>query len=64
MMKLDAGSCTLITTLSGHSSCVQSLCWDSVSQTLFSGSHDNIVMVWDVGGGKGTAYELTGHTSK
>ncbi|XP_018009401.1 WD repeat and FYVE domain-containing protein 2 isoform X2 [Hyalella azteca] len=64
MLKLDAGSCTLVTTLRGHTSCVSGLAWDGAAQQLFSGSHDHSVMVWDVGGGKGAAYELQGHTGK
>uniref|UniRef100_A0A2P2I7C9 WD repeat and FYVE domain-containing protein 2-like n=1 Tax=Hirondellea gigas TaxID=1518452 RepID=A0A2P2I7C9_9CRUS len=64
MLKLESGSCTLITQLKGHTACVDCLTWDGVSQQLFSGSHDHTVMVWDVGGGKGTSYELQGHNGK
>ncbi|KAF2351144.1 WD40 repeat [Trinorchestia longiramus] len=64
MLKLDSGGCTLVTTLRGHTHCVDCLAWDGGMQQLFSGSHDYCVMVWDVGGGKGAAYELQGHTGK
>ena len=30
---------------------------------LFSGGFDQIVVVWDIGSQKGTAFELTGHRS-
>lgn len=38
---------------------VRALAWDSQRQWLFSGSHDNLIIVWDIGGKRGTAYELT-----
>ena len=28
-------------------------------QWLFSGSFDSLIIVWDIGGKKGTAYELS-----
>lgn len=31
---------------------------------MYSGSFDNSIIVWDIGGGKGTALELQGHHSK
>ena len=31
---------------------------------MYSGSFDNSVIAWDIGGGKGTALELQGHHSK
>lgn len=34
------------------------LCWDPVQQVLFSGSSDHSVIMWDIGGRKGTAIEL------
>ena len=30
-------------------------------QLLFSGSYDHNVIVWDIGGRRGTTYELQGH---
>jgi len=31
---------------------------------LYSGSFDSSVFVWDIGGRRGTVYELHGHRSK
>ena len=38
--------------------------WVEGPQLLFSGSFDNSVIVWDVGGRRGTVYELQGHNNK
>lgn len=46
----------------GHNGSIRSLAWDAERQLLFSGSFDQSVIVWDIGGGKGTAFELQGHT--
>ena len=54
----DFSSYELIRQLHGHSKCVTSMCWDSVTSRLISSSADNAVILWDIGGGKGTAYEL------
>jgi WD40 repeat protein len=43
---------------------IGSLEWDTDKQQLYSGSFDNSIIVWDIGGGKGTALELQGHHSK
>ena len=43
---------------------IGSLEWDAEKQQLYSGSFDNSIIVWDIGGGKGTALELQGHHSK
>lgn len=64
MLKLDNSGPTVITTLKGHSGSVRTLSWDSERQMLFSGSFDQIVIVWDIGGRQGTAYELQGHHNK
>ena len=37
---------------------VTDLTWDAVTQQLFSSSADNLVIMWDIGGKKGQAYEL------
>ena len=40
---------------------VQCLAWDSVRGLLHSGSFDKSIVVWDIGGQKGSAFELQGH---
>ncbi|VVC88952.1 unnamed protein product [Leptidea sinapis] len=45
LLKLDNNGAALVTTLKGHT----------------GGSFDQIIIVWDIGGQKGTAYELQGH---
>lgn len=40
---------------------VRSLAWDIHRSWLFSGSFDQSAIVWDIGGRKGTAFELQGH---
>lgn len=61
MLKLDTSGVNFITTLKAHSGSIRSLAWDSEKQLLFSGSFDQNIVVWDIGGGQGTAYELRGH---
>jgi len=53
-----------ITVFKGHSASVRSLSWDAPNKFLFSGSEDKGIIVWDIGGQKGTAYELQGHKDK
>uniref|UniRef100_A0A8C2HSR3 WD repeat and FYVE domain containing 2 n=1 Tax=Cyprinus carpio TaxID=7962 RepID=A0A8C2HSR3_CYPCA len=43
---------------------VTALCWDPVQRVLFSGSSDHSIIMWDIGGRKGTAFELQGHNDK
>ncbi|XP_038658515.1 WD repeat and FYVE domain-containing protein 2 isoform X2 [Scyliorhinus canicula] len=43
---------------------ITALCWDPVQRTLFSGSSDHSIIMWDIGGRKGTAIELQGHNDK
>ncbi|MPC73414.1 WD repeat and FYVE domain-containing protein 2 [Portunus trituberculatus] len=64
MLKLEETGPQVITVLKGHNGSIRSLAWDAERQLLFSGSFDQSVIVWDIGGGKGTAFELQGHTSK
>ncbi|XP_064104022.1 WD repeat and FYVE domain-containing protein 2-like isoform X2 [Macrobrachium nipponense] len=64
MLKLEENGPQVITTLKGHNGSIRSLAWDIDRQLLFSGSFDQSVIVWDIGGGKGTAFELQGHTNK
>ena len=40
---------------------VRSLAWDAERSLLFSGSYDQSIIVWDIGGRQGTAFELQGH---
>jgi WD40 repeat protein len=56
-----ANSLTLVTTFKGHSGSIRSLLWDSTTSFLFSGAFDQNICVWDIGGKKGTVYELQGH---
>ncbi|KAG7160630.1 WD repeat and FYVE domain-containing protein 2-like [Homarus americanus] len=62
MLKLEEGGPQIITVLKGHNGSIRSLAWDMDRQLLFSGSFDQSVIVWDIGGRKGTAFELQGHT--
>ena len=43
---------------------VQTLAWNGERAWLFSGSFDSAVFIWDIGGRKGTVYELHGHRNK
>ncbi|KAG5282819.1 hypothetical protein AALO_G00034960 [Alosa alosa] len=43
---------------------VTALCWDAMQRVLFSGSSDHSIIMWDIGGRKGTAIELQGHNDK
>jgi WD40 repeat protein len=61
MLKLEGNNCRLMTTLKGHMSGIRSLFWDSKKQMLFSGGLDQAVVCWDIGGKRGTTYELQGH---
>jgi len=54
----------LINVLKGHNGSIQSLCWDGSQGSLFSGSYDASVFCWDIGGRRGTVYELNGHRNK
>lgn len=53
-----------VTKFQGHSGSISSLAWDPSTQRLFSGSYDQSVIVWDIGGQQGIAYELQGHRNK
>lgn len=61
MLKLGNNGCQVITPLKGHTGSVRALEWNPEKQLLFSGSFDHSVIVWDIGGQRGTAYELQGH---
>lgn len=43
---------------------VRCLAWDEERSLLFSGSFDQSIIVWDIGGQQGTAFELQGHKDK
>jgi len=62
MFSIKVDGLQVITTLTGHTACVENLTWDPTSRRLFSAGHDRLVIVWDIGGGQGTAFELHGHT--
>ncbi|XP_022920553.1 WD repeat and FYVE domain-containing protein 2 [Onthophagus taurus] len=64
MLKLSNNGITVITTLKGHAGSVRTLAWDADRQMLISGSFDHTVIVWDIGGQQGNAYELQGHQNK
>ncbi|XP_019865100.1 WD repeat and FYVE domain-containing protein 2 [Aethina tumida] len=64
MLKLDNNGASVITTLKGHSGSVRSIAWDMERQMLFSGSFDQTIIIWDIGGQQGNAYELQGHHNK
>lgn len=62
VLKLSKNTTALVLTcLKGHSESVRSLAWDPAKNMLFSGGGDNMVVVWDIGGKKGTAFELSYH---
>lgn len=61
MLKLESTGIREITKLKGHAGSIRTLEWDPVEQRLFSGSFDQSIIVWDIGGQQGTAYELQGH---
>ncbi|KAF5303192.1 hypothetical protein FQA39_LY10105 [Lamprigera yunnana] len=64
MLELTNSGANFVTTLKGHSGSVRTLAWDFDRQMLFSGSFDQTVIVWDIGGQQGNAYELQGHHNK
>ncbi|XP_053871171.1 WD repeat and FYVE domain-containing protein 2 isoform X3 [Malaclemys terrapin pileata] len=64
ILKLEQENCSLVTTFKGHTGGVTALCWDPVQRVLFSGSSDHSIIMWDIGGRKGTAIELQGHNDK
>lgn len=53
-----------VTTLQGHIGSVRALLWEPMSKWLFSAGSDNMIICWDIGGRKGTAYALQGHRSR
>lgn len=61
MLRIDLNGASFVTTFKGHTGSVRALRWVPGPQLLFSGSFDQSVIVWDVGGRRGTVYELQGH---
>ncbi|KAJ1520050.1 hypothetical protein ONE63_004279 [Megalurothrips usitatus] len=59
-----SGVIRYVTNLKGHAGSVRALTWDSQNKFLYSGSFDQQVFCWDIGGQCGTAYELNGHQNK
>ncbi|KAH8377861.1 hypothetical protein KR093_007506 [Drosophila rubida] len=64
MLRCDVSGVQLITTFKGHTAGIRCLRWVEGPQLLFSGACDQSVIVWDVGGKRGTIYELQGHNNK
>uniref|UniRef100_A0AAY5EC22 FYVE-type domain-containing protein n=1 Tax=Electrophorus electricus TaxID=8005 RepID=A0AAY5EC22_ELEEL len=64
ILKLEQDNCNLVTTFKGHTGNVTALYWDPVQRVLFSGSSDHSIIMWDIGGRKGTAIELQGHNER
>nr|XP_042913320.1 WD repeat and FYVE domain-containing protein 1-like isoform X2 [Parasteatoda tepidariorum] len=64
MLKLEESGYKPITSLKRHSGSIRCLSWDPERKLLFSGSFDQSIIVWDIGGQQGTAYELQGHHNK
>jgi len=61
---LEQEGLNFINVLKGHSGSIRTLAWDGTKNWLYSGSFDCSIFVWDIGGRKGTVYELHGHRSK
>lgn len=64
VIKLTEEGLKPITILKGHSDSVQALSWDAEKKLLYSGSYDRSIIIWDIGGQKGSAVELHGHMGK
>uniref|UniRef100_A0A183GKD9 FYVE-type domain-containing protein n=1 Tax=Heligmosomoides polygyrus TaxID=6339 RepID=A0A183GKD9_HELPZ len=64
VLRLSGDSAQMVTKLSAHTGPISSLAWNRVKEILYSGSHDSLVIMWDIGGKRGEAYELNGHSSK
>jgi len=61
---LSDNTANVVSKLSAHTGSISDLCWDRSRQFLYSASTDSLIIVWDIGGKRGTCYELSGHTSK
>ncbi|MCP9263840.1 WD repeat and FYVE domain-containing protein 2 [Dirofilaria immitis] len=58
LLRLNGSEINVVTTLSAHTNTITSLAWDSERQLLFSAGADHLVIMWDIGGKKGQAFEL------
>ncbi|KAK7938470.1 hypothetical protein WMY93_001796 [Mugilogobius chulae] len=63
ILKLEQDSCSLVTTFKGHTGNVTALAGILLRECVFRSSDHSIIM-WDIGGRKGTAIELQGHSEK
>lgn len=62
ILRLRDNICELVSNdLKAHTASVSALEWDVERQLLFSSSHDQLIIVWDIGGRQGNAYELLAH---
>ncbi|KAM8954514.1 WD repeat and FYVE domain-containing protein 1 [Pelodytes ibericus] len=64
LLKLEQGSCSVISTLKGHEGSISCLYWDPIQRYLFSGSSDHSIILWDIGGRQGRTLILQGHHDK
>lgn len=64
VLKVSDSACEHVTILKGHQGSVRSLSWDAEKNQLYSGSFDQSIIIWDIGGGQGSAFELQGHRDK
>ena len=64
VMKITQEGLKAITVLKGHSDTIQALTWDAEKKLLYSGSFDRSIIIWDIGGQKGSAVELHGHMGR
>jgi WD40 repeat protein len=64
MIKLNEQTCTKVTSLKGHSAAIRCLVWANRHQMLYSASNDKVIICWDIGGKRGTAFELQGHSGR
>eukprot|EP00040_Diaphanoeca_grandis_P005289 m.32205 g.32205 ORF g.32205 m.32205 type:complete len:495 (-) comp16601_c0_seq2:247-1731(-) len=67
VLKLDKSNemkISVVAVLEGHEGSIRSLDWQQDVGFLFSGSFDNTIKVWDIGGYKGNCYTLRAHKGK
>ncbi|VDK18911.1 unnamed protein product [Anisakis simplex] len=64
LLRLNDAEAQFVTKLSAHTGSITSLEWDCARQMLFSASTDHLVIMWDIGGKKGQAFELNAHDAK